>query len=44
MELNNIEVAIVEQAVKDATEAQIRELGECQLALVGGGIGTVIVG
>ena len=33
-----VEVAIVE------TENQLRELADLQLALVGGGIGTVIVG
>ncbi len=44
MELNKIEVAVLEEAVKEAMDAQIRELGDCQLALVGGGIGTVVVG
>lgn len=44
MELNKMEVAVVEQAIKEAAEGQIRELHELQLALVGGGIGTVIVG
>lgn len=44
MELNTIEVAALETAVNDAIQSQINELAECQLALIGGGIGTVIVG
>ena len=44
MELNKLEVAVLEEAVKEATDAQIRELGDLQLALVGGGIGTVVFG
>jgi hypothetical protein len=44
MELNSIEVAALETAVKDAIETQIYELQDLQLALVGGGIGTVELG
>ena len=44
MELNTIEVAALEDAVKDATQSQISELSDCQLALIGGGIGTVVFG
>ena len=44
MEINKIEVAVVEEAIKEAGEGQIRELQELQLALVGGGIGTVVFG
>jgi len=43
MEMNKIEVATVEKAVNDATSAQVNELNDLQLALVGGGIGIVIV-
>jgi hypothetical protein len=44
MELNNAEVAALETVVKDANEAQSQELQALQLALVGGGIGSVILG
>ncbi len=44
MELNTIEVAALESAVNDATQNQLSELSDCQLALIGGGIGTVVVG
>ncbi len=39
MEHTNTEVMKLEQAVSDATEAQVRELNDLQLAFVGGGIG-----
>ena len=42
MELNRIEVAAVEEAV-DQAEAQLRELNDLQLALVGGGSGDTIL-
>jgi hypothetical protein len=44
MELNNTEVAALETAIKNANETQIHELQDLQLALVGGGIGTVELG
>lgn len=40
MELSKVEVAQVEQAVADV---RLAELSELQLALIGGGIGDVIV-
>ena len=43
MELNKEEVLVVAEAVGKAQEAQIRELLECQLALIGGGIGETIL-
>src|SRR5260221_3252543 len=39
MEHTNIEVMKLEQAVADATEAELRELNDLQLAFIGGGIG-----
>jgi hypothetical protein len=42
MELINIEVAVVEKAVVEANEAQLRELNDLQLVMVGGGIGDPI--
>ena len=44
MDLNTFEVAALETAVNDAMQSQVSELADCQLALIGGGIGTVIVG
>jgi len=44
MDLNKKEVAALEKTVKEADESQVRELQDLQLALVGGGYGTVIVG
>jgi hypothetical protein len=44
MELNKIEVAVVEKAVSEANQASVLELHELQLALVGGGIATTVVG
>jgi len=43
MELNQVEVKNLEKTVKDAAEAQVRELSELQLAFVGGGIGDTAV-
>ena len=43
MEINKREVVLVESAEKQAAESQVQELAECQLALVGGGIGSVIL-
>ena len=42
MEVNQFEVAALEQADKEGTQDQVKELNELQLALVGGGIGSVI--
>ena len=39
MEHTNTEVAKLQKAVDDATEAQLRELNDLQLAFIGGGIG-----
>ena len=44
MEMNNVEVATIEQTLCEVVEGQVRDLSELQLALVGGGIGNVIVG
>jgi hypothetical protein len=44
MELTKIEVAAIDEAVALATEIQVKELNELQLALVGGGIGDVVFG
>ena len=43
MELTKVEVAAVEQTIELADEAGVIELRGLQLALVGGGIGEVIV-
>ena len=39
MEHNKFEADIVEKVVTEATENQVRELNDLQLALIGGGIG-----
>ena len=44
MEMNKLEVAVIEHAVKEVLESQINELNELQLAMIGGGIGNVIIG
>ena len=44
MEVGKVEVAAIEATVSEASDQAILELLECQLALVGGGIGEVIVG
>jgi len=41
MELTKIEVAVVEDAVAAASDAQLHELSDLQLALVGGGCGEI---
>ena len=41
MEHTNIEAAVLENAIAEATEVQLRELGDLQLALVGGGTAEV---
>ena len=43
MELTKVEIAAVEQSIEQADEAGVIELHGLQLALVGGGIGEVIV-
>ena len=37
MDHATMEIAAIEETLKDVTEAQLRELNELQLALVGGG-------
>jgi hypothetical protein len=44
METLNLEVVTLDKSGEQAVEYQIRELNEIQLALIGGGIGEVIVG
>ena len=44
MEHTKTEVAIIEKMVQAITDEQVRELGELQLVLVGGGIADVIAG
>jgi len=44
MEINKIEVATIEKTVNEAMQNDINELDHLQLALVGGGIGTVVIG
>ena len=43
MEIDNVEVAAVKDAIGEATEAQLRELTELQLAFIGGGIGDTAI-
>jgi hypothetical protein len=43
METNKIEIAEVERVVKQEIDGELRELADMQLALIGGGIGEVIV-
>jgi hypothetical protein len=43
MELNQLETKIVEKTVREASEIQVRELNDLQLAFVGGGIGDTAV-
>ena len=42
MEMNKVEVAELEQVTKESVQDQVQELAELQLALVGGGLGSVI--
>ena len=44
METTAVEVAHLESVTKKASETEIAQLTELQLAMVGGGIGDVIVG
>jgi hypothetical protein len=43
MDLNMEELAVVEVVAAGAMEQQLRELGELQLAMIGGGIGETIL-
>ena len=43
MDHSNVEVSAIEQTLAEVTEAQIRELNELQLVLVGGGYGDTII-
>ena len=43
MEFNKAEVTVVEEAIQEAAGNDIRELNDLQLALVGGGIGDVVI-
>jgi hypothetical protein len=42
MEHTKIEVAVIENAVAAATEQQVQELGDLQLAFIGGGIAELV--
>jgi hypothetical protein len=42
MEHANIEIAQLEAAVSEAADAQVQELNDLHLALVGGGTGSVV--
>ena len=44
MEYNNAEVAVIEVAVTQGFEMQVRELDDLQLAMVGGGGGEASFG
>jgi hypothetical protein len=44
MEITNIEIAAVEMAAGLASNVEITELNELQLALIGGGTGEVSLG
>ena len=43
MDFNKIEVLEIEKTANDA-DAAVRELGELELALVGGGMGDMVLG
>jgi hypothetical protein len=44
VEYNNVEVAVIEVAVTEGFEMQVRELDDLQLAMVGGGAGEASFG
>jgi hypothetical protein len=44
MEISKAEVEALDRVTKVAADDQVSELDELQLALIGGGIGIVIVG
>jgi len=41
MEFNKVEASVIETSIHEAAEEELRELGELQLSLIGGGIGDV---
>jgi hypothetical protein len=41
MDRANIEIAVVEQTIAEASDAQQRELNDLELTFVGGGVGEV---
>jgi hypothetical protein len=43
MDFNKVEVLEIEKTINE-TDAAVRELGEVELALVGGGMGDMILG
>ena len=43
MEFNKVEALEIEKTINE-TDAAVRELGELELALVGGGMGDMILG
>ncbi len=44
MEFTTKEILSIEKTLEEVAETQIRELNDLQLALVGGGTGSVIIG
>ena len=44
MEISKLETKVLEELVNDIQDEQLRTLTECQLVLVGGGIGDVVFG
>ena len=44
MEYNKTEVEVIEGAIADGIETQVRELNDLQLAMIGGGGGEAILG
>ena len=44
MEFAKTELAAVEETMQEAVQAEVRELNDLQLALVGGGIGDIVWG
>jgi hypothetical protein len=44
MEFTKTEVNVLQDCVNEFAEKEIRDLNELQLAMIGGGIGEVIVG
>jgi len=43
MEQARTELAVIEETVLAATEAQVTQLEDLQLALIGGGVGEVVL-
>lgn len=41
MEFSKVETKVIETAIDEAADNELRELGEMQLSLIGGGIGDV---